>query len=260
MKNLLAAVTVALAPLLAPAQAADGTNLADEDEKEPTMSDLDERLEELEGKIDTLTTAVNTTVVGILSDKLGNVNSAPNCSAAHPCGILGLVDNLTTKVDAFAGRGHQVAVVMTVPKTLRVPHEAVHVDYHLVGSSTIPGFPSGTVAADGKFASWTAPLPAGTYLFEMQQPYSDNVLCHGNVSRLHGGRGDGGTKKVCPRILLFGHSPSGQTRFDDGFAIYTMTTNTGHFLVKHRFPAGFTFTTDRPLGSYRGAVKITKLK
>ena len=219
MKNLLAAVAVAFAPVFAPALAADGTNLAG-DEEEPTMSDLNRRMDGLEGKIDTL----------------------------------------TTKVDAFAGRGHQVAVVMTVPKTLRVPHEAVHVDYHLVGSSTIPGFPSGTVAADGKFASWTAPLPAGTYLFEMQQPYSDNVLCHGNVSRLHGGRGDGGTKKVCPRILLFGHSPSGQTRFDDGFAIYTMTTNTGHFLVKHRFPAGFTFTTDRPLGSYRGAVKITKLK
>ena len=219
MKNLLAAVAVAFAPVFAPALAADGTNLAG-DEEEPTMSDLNTRMDGLEGKIDTL----------------------------------------TTKVDAFAGRGHQVAVVMTVPKTLRVPHEAVHVDYHLVGSSTIPGFPSGTVAADGKFASWTAPLPAGTYLFEMQQPYSDNVLCHGNVSRLHGGRGDGGTKKVCPRILLFGHSPSGQTRFDDGFAIYTMTTNTGHFLVKHRFPAGFTFTTDRPLGSYRGAVKITKLK
>lgn len=111
MKNLLAAVTVAFAPLLAPALAADDTNEAGEDEKEPTMSDLDD----LEGKIDALTTAVNTTVVGILSDKLGNANSAPNCSATHPCGILGRVENLTTKVDAFAGRGQQVAVVMTVP-------------------------------------------------------------------------------------------------------------------------------------------------
>ena len=116
MKNLLAAVTVAFAPLLAPALAADDTNEAGEDEKEPTMSDLDD----LEGKIDALTTAVNTTVVGILSDKLGNANSAPNCSATH--------------------------------------------------------------------------------------------------------------------------------------------TSTGSFSVRHRFPRDVTFTTDRPLGSYRGAVKITRLK
>ena len=265
MKNLIAAVTVALAPLLAPALAADGTNLAGDDEA-PTMSDLDEKLDELEGKIDTLTTAVNTTVVGILSDKLGNVNSAPNCSAAHPCGILGLVDNLTTKVDAFAGRGHQVAVVMTVPIALlsdssRV--EAARVDYHLVGNSTIPGFPSSTVAADGKFARYTAALPAGTYLFELQQPYSDNVLCHGSVSRIHGvSTGAGGTSAACPRIVLFGDqgtTPTNRTRFNDGFAVYTVTTSTGHFSVRHKFPNGFTFT-ERSLGSYRGAVKITKLK
>ena len=259
MKNLLAVVAVAFAPLFAPALAADGTNEAGEDEKEPTMSDLDGRMDDLEGKIDTLTTAVNTTVVGILSDKLGNVNSAPNCSAAHPCGLLGRVENLTTKVDDFAGRGHQVAVVMTVPIVLNRPVEATRVDYHLVGSSTIPGFPSGTVAADGKFARYTAPLPAGTYLFELQQPYSDNVLCHGNVSQLTDGNG---VRTVCPRILLFADDGPNvsRTRFEDGFAIYTMTTGGGHFYVRHRFPPGFTFTTARPLGSYRGAVKITKLK
>ena len=234
MKELIPILALAVSPL-GIALAADGTSDASDEEKAPTMQEL-------------------ATAIATLTRNVGT--------------LTGNVATLTTKVDNFAGRGHEVAVVMTVPIRLlsdsnRV--EAVRVDYHLVGGSTIPGFPSGTIAADGKFARYTAPLPAGTYLFELQQPYSDQVICHGNVSRLNGVpvAGAGGGTRACPRIALFGSqgtSGGSSTRFDDGFAVYEVTSSTGHFSVRHKFPNSFVFTDKRPSGSYRGSVKITKLK
>ena len=37
---------------------------------------------------------------------------------------------------------------------------------------------------DGRFTDAT--LPAGTYLFELQQPYGDNAICQSELSRRHG--------------------------------------------------------------------------
>lgn len=246
MKNLLAVVALTLAPAAAPVLAASST-LAGDDEEQPTMK-------QLAGKIEALATT------------LGKANgSETGCTATSPCGLWGRLDNLTTKVDNFAGRGHQVAVVMTIPTTQRLG-AAYLPDYYLVGTSTIPGFPRETVAATGKFAQHSVHLPAGTYLFELQQPYSDQPFCQGSISRLHVSAPLGwGDRTSCPRIHIFptnGGTTGGRQRMEDGFLIYTVTTTTGSFQVKHRFPGGnsFPFTADRPLNAYRGAVKITRLK
>ena len=238
MKNLLAAVAMACAPVFGPALAADGSSDASDDEKQPTMKELEGRMIGLAAALRTLTTNVGT--------------------------LSGNVGTLTRKVDNFAGRGHQVAVVETVPIRLQVsqPTRAFHVDYYLVGHSTIPGFPSETVAATGKFASYSTSLPRGTYLLELQQPTSDQLDCHGNVSLLGrtntGGSGGGD----CPGLYVTLGSVSGGTfkRFNGGFGVYTVTSSTATLSPKHKFPSGITFTDSRPITSYKGAVKVTKLK
>lgn len=252
MKNLLATVAVAFAPLLTPALAADGAGNASDEEKDPTMKELAGAIAEI-------------------AATLGKANdSETGCTATSPCGLWGRLDNLTTAVGSLAGRGHQVAVVETVPRSIQNTGPngsrlAAHVDYYLVGHSTIPGFPAaGTVGPTGRFASYSVALPAGTYLFELQQPYSTDLKCHGNVSRLNGV--DGGTGRGgCPylSIVLTDGTATGASatkRFDDGFGIYTVTSSSGLMRLKHRFPSSVTFTGGRAITSYKGAVKITKLK
>ncbi len=96
--------------------------------------------------------------------------------------------NHTTIVGKFAP---QMAVVMSVPPQRLVSNGvasenistsgAPGAPLHLVGESTIPGFPAGTVGANGLFTDRT--LPAGTYLFELQQPYGDRRQRHAHVRR-----------------------------------------------------------------------------
>lgn len=182
--------------------------------------------------------------------------------------VKALTDSLTTLTNTvanFAARGHQIAVVEAIPRSLQVsrPTRANNVEFYLVGHSTIPGFPaSGTVGPTGRFASYSVALPMGTYLFQLQQPYSDKLICQGSVSRLSGiggghGRGD------CPRLFMIASDGTlPRKRFDDGFGVYTVTSSSGGLTLGYNFPADLTFTktTDRPLTSYKGAVKITKLK
>lgn len=135
-------------------------------------------------------------------------------------------------------------------------------DYYLVGHSTIPGFPSETVAASGKFASYSTSLPRGTYLLELQQPTSDQLDATATclfLGRTNTGGSCGGD---CPGLYITLGSMSGGTfkRFNGGFGVYTVTTNTATLSPKHKFPSGITFTDSRPITSYKGAVKITKLK
>ena len=228
MKNLLAAFAVAVVPFFAPALAADGSDASGDEES------LDGQIKSLTAMVATLTTSLAT---------------------------------LAANVDDLANRGHgEIAIVETRPRSIQdvVPNGtrmSGHVDYYLVGTSTIPGFPRGRVAADGKFASYSASLPAGTYLFELQQPYSDRPVCHGSVSRLRDparwvGRG-------CPWLSLLledEETDRGRTRFEDGSGIYRITSNAGWFSLRHRFPSEVAFTEERPIASYKGAVKITRLK
>ena len=224
MKNVLAILAVALVAT-APALAAD--SIASTDDDEPTMGELAEDIEDLAETLETILTAVR--------------NLAP-----------------------------EVAVVMTIPVRSMSGGAWYKADYYLVGGSTIPGFPK-TIAANGKIAGEYVLLPAGTYLFEIQQPYSDKLICHGSISLAHKANGSGlpaanghlRKRNNCPWFSLHvraGASASSE-RFNDGAFVYTITTtsDSSYFYVKHRFP-GITFTTERPLSSYRGTVKITKLK
>ena len=177
------------------------------------------------------------------------------------------VDALTTEVRTHASAATanhativgkfapQMAVVMTVPTHT---HGGNNATYYLVGDSTIPGFPAGTVAADGRFTDRN--LPAGTYLFELQQPYGDNAICQRSVSikwQRNGNHGKRRDDAGCPRVFMVPGTPA--RRLNDGFGIYTFTAPT-RFRMQHRFPTGFAATDDKPLASYTGAIKITKLK
>lgn len=245
MKNLLAILAVALvafASFLAPALAAQGTGNESDDEKQPTMSELKTEIRSLATALGTLT---------------GNVAT-----------LTGNVATLTNNVASFAGRGHQVAVVQTVPRSLHPtsPNRAYHVDFYLVGHSTIPGFPAETVAATGKFQDHSAALPQGTFLFELQHPIAEDPKCHANVSHMGGNRAGIGPagRGGCPGVYIFlsdgtatGSSPV--TRFDGGFGVYTVTSTSGRVRVKHKMPAGL-ITESRPITSFKGAIKITQLK
>lgn len=252
MKSLFAALAFAFTFFLTPALAADGTGNASDEGAQPTMKALAGAIAEL-------------------AATLGKANdSEAGCTATTPCGLWGRLDNLTAEVGSLANRGHQVAVVETVPRSIQNTGTngrkmAAHVDYYLVGHSTIPGFPAaGTVGPTGRFASYSVALPAGTYLFELQQPYSAELKCHGNVSRLDGVDG-GNARGPCPYlsiVLSDGTSTgaSARKRFNDGFGVYTVTSTSGSMSLRHRFPSSVTFTGGRPITSYKGAVKITRLK
>ena len=191
-----------------------------DDDDEPTMGELAEDIEELSDALET---------------------------------VLGVVRGLAT-------RGPEVALVMTVPYRSMSNGMWYKADHYLVGESTIPGFPS-TVAANGNMGEHGT-LPAGTYLFETHQPYTDKLICHGNIPLPHKARGTGTTalaighqrgRSGCPWFTLH---VNGQ-RYNDGPVVSSVAN--GYFQVKHKF-RGITFTDERPMSSYRGGLKITKLK
>ena len=245
-----AIVAMAFATLAPFAQAAEGQG--DNAEKQPTMAELKAKMNAISAEIAALAATVA---------NLAGASSASTASIASKVDALAatVTANHTIIVGRFA---RQMAVVMTVPKP---PGRTAGYDasYYLVGNSSIPGFPSESVT--NGVITWgpNRHLPAGTYLFELQQPYSGNVLCNRSVSRRQDVTGAGGKfNSDCPRIRLQVQTleASGSPkRLDDGFGIYTMPGNTS-FTVLHKFPTGFAFTDDKPLGSYSGAVRITKLK
>ena len=250
---MLAILAVALAALAPSALAAEGQG-DNNAGKQPTMA-------ELASKVDSLGTRL-----GGIEATLGNLATATVGTSAS---IASKVDALSSTVAAnhatIVGKfALQMAVVMTKSTTLINATSPTgmnyNASYYLVGESTIPGFPAGTVAADGQFTN--RGLPAGTSLFEVQHPYSDNVICQSSVSRR------GGTTRanaasfriqrfhsVCPWLRV----AIGSLRIEDGFGIASSTSGLS-FFPTHRFPVGFTFTDDKPLASYTGAFKITKLK
>ena len=241
MLAILAAALAALAPF---ALAAEGDSDRDPNAgvSQPTMRELaikiDQAVRDIRGVQATVGTLATATAVDALTTEVRTHASAATA-------------NHTTIVGKFAP---QMAVVMTVPTRSPDNNPAAY----LVGASTIPGFPAGTVAASGQFTDRT--LPAGTYLFELQQPYGDDAICQRELSRRHGTANAGSRRNaVCPRLYMTASSASGWLRIDDGSSIVTFTAPT-IFRTVHRFPTGFAFTDDKPASSYTGAVRITKLK
>ena len=111
------------------------------------------------------------------------------------------VDALSTTVAAnhatIVGKFAQQTAVVTTRPIATSGHNAT---YRLVGDSSIAGFPKGTLATNRQFTDRA--LPTGTYLFEVQQPYSDNVLCNGKVSISLLGGIPARHYSVCPRMVV----------------------------------------------------------
>lgn len=220
----LAILAVALATPLVPALAAD-----DSDDDAATKGDIDK-----------LVTAIDE-LASDLRDLAGDVDE-----------LASTVANINTNV---TNRG-QVAIVAS--RANATGTQVYTAETYLMGSS-IPGFPAGTIAADGRFTD--RKLPAGVYLFEVSNPaYSDNMVCHGSISRRHGDGVGPRIRGVCPRVWVIfrHHQPRREERLDDGFGIFR-SNGTAGFAVRHRFPPDWSFE-DKPASQYTGAVKITRLE
>ena len=255
MKSIMLAIaTMAFATLAPFAVAAEG---------QPTMA-------ELKAKMNSISTEI-----AALAGTVGNLATATVGTASTS--LASKVDALAATVTAnhtiIVGRfAPQMAVVMSVPSLgvlSGINSGSITTDdtsTYLVGSSTIPGFPAGTVAADGRFTNRT--LPAGTYLFELQQPYGDNAICQSELSRRHIVGTSARYKVACPTVRL--HPFNNRVRLEDGYGIYTYAAP-ARFDLRHQWPSGLKFTEDTSLSateragassiaSYTGAVRITKLK
>ena len=253
---MLAILAVAFLALASFALAAEGQGNNDGDgNKQPTMAELGNKVDSIVRQLSTLTATV-----GSLQTELGTSTGS----------VASKVDALSTTVAAnrvtIVGKfAQQMAVVMTVPNATS-GHNAT---YYLVGDSSITGFPQGTVVALNRRFTDRA-LPTGTYLFEVQQPYSDNVLCNGKVSISLWGHAPARHYGVCPRVVVtidrgtgvgIAAGTAAGDKLYDGFGIYDITEkSSGNFRVSHKFPSGFAFTDAKPLGSYSAAVRITKIK
>ena len=248
MKSIMLAIAAMAFATLAPlALAAEGQG--DNAEKQPTMA-------ELKAKMNSISTEI-----AALAGTVGNLATATvgTASTSLASKVDALASTVTANHTTIVGKfSQQTAVVMTVPYATTTVRAGYFGTYYLVGDSSIAGFPAGTVAANGQFNDNT--LPTGTYLFELQQPYSDNVLCNRSVAKR---QGVGGNRfnNACPRLRLHLVPRTGTfLRFDDGPVVYDFETTGGSFVVLHKFPTGFAFTDDKPVTSYGGAVRITKLK
>ena len=259
----LAILAVALAALAPFALAAEGDS-----DRDPNAGVRQPTMRELENKIDQAVREIR----GVLA-------------AVGPLATATAVDALTTEVrtnhTTIVGKfAPQMAVVMTVPpwwSGFTSASDSANMSvgnprHYLVGESTIPGFPAGTVGADGLFTDRT--LPAGTYLFELQQPYGDNTICQSELSRrfLRGTNTGERYVAACPRVRLhpFSLTARDSTRLEDGYGIYTYAAPAS-FQLRHKWPSGLKFSEDtrlsatdranaKPMSSYTGAVRITKLK
>ena len=187
-------------------------------------------------------------------DRLAELVGRPNDGTEIGRGLYGLVENLSAR----AGLDDEIAVLMAVPiqSTCRgvggPGRPECSVRLYTLGS-TIPNWPT-NVPRSG-FSNPT--LPPGTYLIELQQPYSD---CHGGVAQSRLLAKVNG-RWACPQLML---APAGiaPDRLDDGFGIFTATASKGFFQPQFKFPTGTRFSGDghRPASSYVGSIKITKLR
>ena len=196
-----------------------------------------------------------------VQDAILNSIAALDSKVASLQTALATAQSAITALQSAATR-IEVAIVMTVPDDRRCMAGSGQRQCYgktLLMGSTIPGFPQGTVNRT-TYEFTDSSLPAGTYLVELQQPYSDNPLCHGSATA---------TIKInrralrrfaseCPRFRIFGNT----WRLDNGSRIYTVPSGTRstYLSPEHRFPSPWEFTTSAPLISYTGTIKITRLK
>ena len=261
-------LAAALAMSLPLSAAADGNN-ADGNRPNPTLESVQRALL---NRIDTLQTALEGKIAA-LDEKVA------------------LQADVNTLKAVAAKRG--VAVLQVVPRnTVRSSYHYYSPRYFVMGS-TIKGFHD-TVAFGTEIiqASTNHTLPAGSYMFELQQPRppDDDARCaipqpfrgFPNINRvinspLHsvyedamiyepafGSTGSTTATSGTSTTPSFGfrcrvmriHS-GGIRKFDSGAAVLKFDGTQG-FEVVHRMPTSW--TTGRSVSSYYGSVRITKLE
>lgn len=204
------------------------------DETQPTMIELKQSIDAL----------------GV---RLGRVENKLN-SLATTAALNTLSGTITANHTTIVGKFAQQVAVVTAELVASGSSYRAHLK--MLGNSSIPGFPA---ARNGRTITDNT-LPAGTYLFEMHQPYSDNVLCNRSVPV----RMAVGTRRlwdVCPMLVLLPRGRRGQPGYEplhDGIGIYTYATPTA-FATDFNVPTGF-ITDARTAAGYSAAIKITKLK
>ena len=174
-------------------------------------------------------------------------------------------DDVLEELDELRGEmglSAQIAIVLTVPvaKSLcRRPSGAYRIcpsDAYLLGS-TIEGFPTGTVSDNSHFADTT--LPAGTYLVEIHQPRSDQLICHGSNSTAYGVRGES-FRLVAAECANLAVGNKATKRLDSGSRIYTVNAGDNSQLRPWtRIPLTL-FGNAEEHRSYTGSIKVTRLR
>ena len=250
MKNIMLAIAaVALAALAPSAMAAEGDSDKDDGGvSQPTLRQLANKIDHVVRRLGaveaTVATLATATAVDALTTEVRTHASA--VSANH-----------TTIVGKFAP---QMAVVMTVPTATAGASNAA---YYLVGESTITGFPAGTVQQTD--SSRTGRCRLAPICSSCSSPMATTCCATAAFPVRHLRNGGNHSKRrvaVCPRLFITttaGNNRGALVRIDDGFGIVTYTAPTV-FHAQHRFPTGFAATDEKPLASYTGAIKITKLK
>lgn len=192
-------------------------------------------------------------------DRLAELVGRPSDGAEIGRGLYGLVENLSAR----AGLDDEIAVLMAVP---------IQSACRFVGSTGRPECSARLYVLGSTISNWPTnvprsgfssnpTLPPGTYLIELQQPYSDNLACHGGVAHSRLLAKVDRAAGACPTLML---APAGivPDRLDHGFGIFTATASKGFFRPQFKFPRGTSFSGEgnRPASSYVGSIKITKLR
>lgn len=174
------------------------------------------------------------------------------------------IDDVLEEIDELRGEmglAAQIAIVLTVPvaKALCRPSGAYQIcpsDAYLLGS-TIEGFPTGTVSDSSHFSDTT--LPAGTYLVEVHQPRSDELICHGSNSTAYGVRSEsfGMVAAECANLAVGNRATK---RLDSGSRIYTVNAGDNFQLRPWtRIPLTL-FGDAEEHRAYTGSIKVTRLR
>ena len=246
-------LAAALAMSLPLSAAADGNN-ADGNKPNPTLESVQRALL---NRIDTLQTA--------LEGKIAALDRKVALQAD--------VNTLKTDVNTLKTK-RSVAILQVVPRSItRSTNHLFNPRYFVMGS-TIKGFHD-TVAFGTEItqSDYNYPLPAGSYLFELQQPHppDDDATC----AIPQPFRGSGNIHSALTTTAATSTNPLGQLdhkcrvmrihtesgihrKLESGAAILKFDGTLG-FQVIHKIPTSW-ITAERPVATFYGSVRITKLE
>ena len=180
---------------------------------------------------------------------------------------------LQADVNTLAAKGG-VAILQVVPRSITRSTSHLFNPRYFVMGSTIKGFHD-TVAFGTEItqSDYNYPLPAGSYLFELQQPRppNDDARCalpqpFRGFANIHSALTTTAATSTNPlgqlghkcRVMRI-HTESGiHRKLESGAAILKFDGTLG-FQVIHKIPTSW-ITAERPVATFYGSVRITKLE